>query len=168
MNRERTTKDPGNPKLRQMTTRLMRGENLTRAEAGDFLNAMLNPAATDTQVAAGLAVLAAKGETVDELAGMAEAIKARAQTEPTPGRRSEISLPRGLSQALHRRLPAPSHQPRADRVRADLIRPWAAKLRPPICAQRPERNGGRFVFLRGRTFGLAFTSRAARAMVKEI
>jgi anthranilate phosphoribosyltransferase len=78
MNRERTTRDPGNLKLRQMTKRLMRGENLTRAEAGDFLNAVLNPAATDTQVAAALAVLAAKGETVEELAGMAEAMRNRA------------------------------------------------------------------------------------------
>src|SRR5437867_11975399 len=61
-----------------MTTRLMRGENLARGEAANFLNALLNPAATDAQVAAALAVLAAKGETVEELAGMAEAMRNRA------------------------------------------------------------------------------------------
>ncbi|MGC2354399.1 MAG: anthranilate phosphoribosyltransferase [Candidatus Udaeobacter sp.] len=64
--------------LRRMTTRLMRTENFTRAEAANFLNALLSPAATDAQVAAALAVLAAKGETVDELAGMAEAMRDRA------------------------------------------------------------------------------------------
>jgi anthranilate phosphoribosyltransferase len=68
----------GNVELRQMTTRLMRGENLARGEAANFLNALLNPAATDAQVAAALAVLAAKGETVEELAGMAEAMRNRA------------------------------------------------------------------------------------------
>jgi anthranilate phosphoribosyltransferase len=68
----------GNVELRQMTTRLMRGKNLARSEAWNFLNALLDPAATDTQVAAALAVLAAKGETVEELAGMADAMRNRA------------------------------------------------------------------------------------------
>jgi len=68
----------GDVDLRQMTLRLMRGENLSRIEAGLFLSALLNPAATDGQVAAALAVLAVKGETVDELAGMAEAMRNRA------------------------------------------------------------------------------------------
>lgn len=72
------TSEIGNIELRQMTTRLMRGENLARSEAANFLNALLNPAATDAQVAAALAVLAAKGETVEELAGMAEAMRNRA------------------------------------------------------------------------------------------
>src|SRR5438874_7141394 len=68
----------GDVDLRQMTLRLMRGENLSRIEAGNFLSALLDPAATDGQVAAALAVLAVKGETVDELAGMAEAMRNRA------------------------------------------------------------------------------------------
>jgi len=68
----------GDVDLRQMTLRLMRGENLSRIEAGNFLSALLNPAATDGQVAAALAVLAVKGETIDELAGMAEAMRNRA------------------------------------------------------------------------------------------
>ena len=63
--------------LREMTRRLMRAENLSRAEAREFLSALINPAVTDAQVAAALAVLAVKGETVDELAGMAEAMRER-------------------------------------------------------------------------------------------
>src|SRR6266478_9434098 len=70
--------DVGDFELRQMTLCLMRGENLSRAEAGEFLEALLNPAATDAQVAAALAVLAVKGETVEELAGMADAMRNRA------------------------------------------------------------------------------------------
>src|SRR5438874_6696643 len=68
----------GDLDLRQATLRLMRGENLGRIEARHFLSALLNPAATDGQVAAALAVLAVKGETIDELAGMAEAMRNRA------------------------------------------------------------------------------------------
>src|SRR6266567_2659308 len=64
---QRETIDVGDFELRQMTLRLMRGENLSRAEAGKFLEALLNPAATDAQVAAALAVLAVKGETVEAL-----------------------------------------------------------------------------------------------------
>src|SRR5213079_1103783 len=56
----------------------MRGENLSRIEARHFLSALRNPAATDGQLAAALAVLAVKGETIDELAGMAEAMRKRA------------------------------------------------------------------------------------------
>src|SRR5436190_4652083 len=70
--------DVGDFELRQMTLCLMRGENLSRAEAEKFLVALLNPGATDAQVAAALAVLAVKGETVEELAGMAEAMRNRA------------------------------------------------------------------------------------------
>jgi anthranilate phosphoribosyltransferase len=75
---QREAIDVGDFELRQMTLCLMRGENLSRAEAGKFLGALLNLAATDAQVAAALAVLAVKGETVEELAGMAEAMRNRA------------------------------------------------------------------------------------------
>ncbi len=64
--------------LRAHLLRLMRGENLSRAEAGDFLDALLDAAATDAQIGAALVALAVKGETTEELAGMAEAMRARA------------------------------------------------------------------------------------------
>jgi anthranilate phosphoribosyltransferase len=78
MNPQRIRSETGNLELREMTMRLMRGENLSRSEATNFLSALLDPASTDAQVAAALAVLAAKGETVDELAGLAEAMRDRA------------------------------------------------------------------------------------------
>jgi anthranilate phosphoribosyltransferase len=74
----RQASDVGDSELRQTTLRLMRGENLSRIEAANFLSALLNPTATDAQLAAALAVLAVKGETVEELAGMAEAMRNRA------------------------------------------------------------------------------------------
>src|SRR5438045_5984428 len=64
--------------LRALLLRLMRGEHLTRREAATLLDALLDGAATDAQIAAALVALAVKGETVEELAGMAEAMRARA------------------------------------------------------------------------------------------
>ena len=64
--------------LRALLLRLMRGEDLTRAEAAGLLDALLDATATDAQVAAALVALAVKGETVEELAGMAAAMRARA------------------------------------------------------------------------------------------
>jgi anthranilate synthase component I len=68
----------GNFELRELTVRLMRGENLSSAEAANFLDCLLNPIATDVQIAAALTSLAAKGETFEELAGIAEAMRNRA------------------------------------------------------------------------------------------
>ena len=70
--------ETGNLDLRETTKRLVRGENLSRTEAANFLDALLDPAATDAQIAAALIALTAKGETVEELAGMAEAMRERA------------------------------------------------------------------------------------------
>jgi anthranilate synthase component 1 len=70
--------ETGDFALRELTLRLMRGEDLSRAEAANFLDCLLNPIATDTQIAAALTSLAVKGETFDELAGIAEAMRNRA------------------------------------------------------------------------------------------
>ena len=78
MNTQDATNESGNLELRRLTERLMRGENLARSEAVNFLNELLSPPATDAQVAGALAAMAAKGETVEELAGMAEAMRDRA------------------------------------------------------------------------------------------
>lgn len=64
--------------LRALTLRLMRGEDLARAEATELLDALLDGEATDAQIAAALVALAVKGETIEELAGMAAAMRARA------------------------------------------------------------------------------------------
>jgi anthranilate phosphoribosyltransferase len=78
MNPQATVRETGNLDLRETTMRFVRGENLSRTEAANFLDALLDPVATDTQIAAALIALTAKGETVDELAGMAEAMRERA------------------------------------------------------------------------------------------
>jgi anthranilate phosphoribosyltransferase len=67
-----------NTALHRAALRFVAGENLTRAEAGEFLDALIAPLATDTEIAAALVALARKGETVEELAGMAEALRNRA------------------------------------------------------------------------------------------
>jgi anthranilate phosphoribosyltransferase len=64
--------------LRAMTLRLMRGENLGRNEAKSLLQAIVDPAATHAQIAAALTALAVKGETAEELDGMAGALRANA------------------------------------------------------------------------------------------
>jgi anthranilate phosphoribosyltransferase len=67
-----------NSVLRHQLARLLNRENLTRPEAAELLEAMLADDASDAQIAATLVALAAKGETVDELAGMAGTLRARA------------------------------------------------------------------------------------------
>src|SRR5437763_5811759 len=69
--------EPGASPLREFTLRLMRGENLGREEAASLLDALLD-GATDAQIGAALVALAVKGETVEELAGFASAMRARA------------------------------------------------------------------------------------------
>ena len=63
--------------VRSLLLRLMRGENLARPDAAELLDRILADEATDAQIAAALVALAIKGETSDELAGMAEAMRAR-------------------------------------------------------------------------------------------
>jgi anthranilate phosphoribosyltransferase len=64
--------------LTHFLARLVRGENLTRAEGFELLEALLDSEATDAQISGALVALAAKGETVDELTGMAEGLRSRA------------------------------------------------------------------------------------------
>jgi anthranilate phosphoribosyltransferase len=78
MNLQAMVSETGNLDLREMTMRLVRGENFSRTDAANFLDALLDPAATDSQIATALVSLTAKGETVEELAGMAEAMRERA------------------------------------------------------------------------------------------
>jgi anthranilate phosphoribosyltransferase len=66
-----------NIQLRQYLSRLQSRENLTRVEATELLAAMLQDDSTDAQIAAALMALSAKGETAQELAGMADGLRER-------------------------------------------------------------------------------------------
>jgi anthranilate phosphoribosyltransferase len=63
---------------RSLLWRLIRGQDLSHREAAGLLNDLFDITATDVQIAATLVALTAKGETVEELAGMASAMRARA------------------------------------------------------------------------------------------
>jgi anthranilate phosphoribosyltransferase len=63
--------------LRPLLSRLVRAEDLTVDEAAALLNAMLGATASDAQIAAVLVALAVKGETVEELTGMAQVMRER-------------------------------------------------------------------------------------------
>jgi anthranilate phosphoribosyltransferase len=64
--------------------RLMAGASLTAAEAGAALSEILEGAATPAQVAAFVIALRMKGETVEELAGMVEAMLDASEVVPLP------------------------------------------------------------------------------------
>jgi anthranilate phosphoribosyltransferase len=57
----------------------MRSENLSRTETLQLLDSLLDGHATDAQIAAVLIALKQKGETVEELAGLAEGMRDRAR-----------------------------------------------------------------------------------------
>ena len=67
--------EPAARGLRGLLLRLIQGQNLSRTEASNLLKELLDGTATDAQIAAALVALAVKGETVEELAGMAEAMR---------------------------------------------------------------------------------------------
>ena len=64
--------------LTEFLARLVRGENLDREEAFALLEALLDSEATDAQISGVLVALAAKGETIEELTGMAEGLRSKA------------------------------------------------------------------------------------------
>lgn len=77
LNSPQRADEPAAKGLRGLLLRLIRGQNLSRAEAAQLLDELLDGTATDAQISAALVALAVKGETVEELAGMAEAMRAR-------------------------------------------------------------------------------------------
>ena len=64
--------------LSDFLARLVRREDLNRDEAFQLLEALLDREATDAQISGALVALAAKGETIEELTGMAEGLRSRA------------------------------------------------------------------------------------------
>jgi anthranilate phosphoribosyltransferase len=65
-------------RLTDFLPRLVRREDLSRDEAFELLESLLDAEATDAQISGALVALAAKGETIEELAGMAEGLRSRA------------------------------------------------------------------------------------------
>jgi anthranilate phosphoribosyltransferase len=65
-------------RLTDFLPRLVRREDLSRDEAFELLEALLDADATDAQISGTLVALAAKGETIEELTGMAEGLRSRA------------------------------------------------------------------------------------------
>ena len=66
------------PDSNPFLARLTRGQNLDRYEAEQLLEHLLSEHVSDLQIAAILCALSTKGETVEELAGMASALRTRA------------------------------------------------------------------------------------------
>lgn len=67
-----------NVSLQGFLSRLLQREDLSRVEAGQLLDGLLDGDATDAQIAAALIALKVKGETVEELAGLAQGMRSRA------------------------------------------------------------------------------------------
>jgi anthranilate phosphoribosyltransferase len=67
-----------NVSLQGFLSRLLQREDLSRVEAGQLLDGLLDGDATDAQIAAALIALKVKGETVEELAGLAQGMRTRA------------------------------------------------------------------------------------------
>ncbi len=65
-------------------SRLMRREDLTARQAADFFRALIDINANPAQVAAALTALTAKGETHEELAGMASVMRSASIKITTP------------------------------------------------------------------------------------
>lgn len=63
--------------LTTLLNKIISGHDLTQEEAAELLDALLSDETTEARIAAVLVSLAAKGETVEELAGFAETMRAR-------------------------------------------------------------------------------------------
>ncbi|MFN2500848.1 MAG: anthranilate phosphoribosyltransferase [Pyrinomonadaceae bacterium] len=64
--------------------RLIRGEDLSAADAAAFFDALIDVNANPAQIAAALAALTSKGETFEELAGMASVMRSAATRIEAP------------------------------------------------------------------------------------
>jgi anthranilate phosphoribosyltransferase len=71
--------------LKPFLRRIVNRESLTRAEAEEAMSLIMEGAATPAQIAAFVVGLRLKGETVDEVAGCAAAMRARAKRVDTGG-----------------------------------------------------------------------------------
>jgi anthranilate phosphoribosyltransferase len=65
--------------FKQFLTRIIKRQNLTEPEMSDMMNIVLTGQATEAQIGAMMAALATKGETFEELAGAARAMRRNAR-----------------------------------------------------------------------------------------
>ncbi|CAN5181721.1 anthranilate phosphoribosyltransferase [soil metagenome] len=70
--------------IKPLLAKLVDGQTLTAAEAGDFFSACLRGEPTPAQVAAAVTALRIRGETVEEIAAFAAAMRDAAQTLDHP------------------------------------------------------------------------------------
>src|SRR3954447_15756089 len=78
---------------------LASGRDLSQEQAGAVLAEIMQGNASDTQIAAFLIALRTKGETVDEIAGLAQTMRRLAT--PVPPRRGELLDPAGTGGGRH-------------------------------------------------------------------
>jgi len=71
------TNQKANTPLHEFLVKLMRGENLNPKESSDFFRALTSRDASPEQIAASIVALVSKGETFEELAGMANVMNAQ-------------------------------------------------------------------------------------------
>ncbi len=71
--------------FRDYLNTIIRKQNLTETEMGEMISEILSGNVTDAQIGAFMAALATKGETFEELAGAAQAMRRKAIRIQTPG-----------------------------------------------------------------------------------
>jgi anthranilate phosphoribosyltransferase len=71
--------------MKEYLAKVMAGERLTEAEAGQAMGIVMDGQATPAQIGALLAALAVRGETEDEVVGFARTMRARAVPVSAPG-----------------------------------------------------------------------------------
>ncbi|HSM73930.1 MAG TPA: anthranilate phosphoribosyltransferase [Desulfobacterales bacterium] len=71
--------------FRDHLNKIVQGRDLTAAEMGAMIDHVLSGEATDAQIGALMGALATKGETFEELAGAAQAMRRKAHRIQTPG-----------------------------------------------------------------------------------
>jgi anthranilate phosphoribosyltransferase len=78
------TKSSATVALGEMLSRLIAARSLSRQQAAQLMDLMLAAETPDAQIAAVLALLVAKGETPEEIAGFADALYQRVETVAIP------------------------------------------------------------------------------------
>ncbi|HZX20252.1 MAG TPA: anthranilate phosphoribosyltransferase [archaeon] len=61
--------------IKEMISKIVEGKNLTKDEANEVFNDIMNGQATDAQIGSFLTALRMKGETIDEIQGAAESMR---------------------------------------------------------------------------------------------